>query len=72
MEWLVRLATVPGQLILDPFCGGGTTGVAALQLQRMFIGVDIDQTAITQTASRLDELHSKSSTRVLYYFRNVA
>jgi DNA modification methylase len=72
MEWLVRLATVPGQIILDPFCGGGTTGVAALQLQRMFIGVDIDQTAIAQTASRLDDLHSKSSAHVLYYIRNVA
>jgi DNA methylase len=55
MEWLVRLATVPGQIILDPFCGGGTTGVAALQLQRMFIGVDIDQTAIAQTAARLKD-----------------
>jgi 16S rRNA G966 N2-methylase RsmD len=56
MEWLVRLATVPGQIILDPFCGGGTTGVAALRLQRMFIGVDIDQTAIAQTAARLTDL----------------
>jgi 16S rRNA G966 N2-methylase RsmD len=72
MEWLVRLATVPGQLILDPFCGGGTTGVAALRLQRMFIGVDIDQTAIAQTASRLDDLHSAPSAHSLYCLRNVA
>jgi 16S rRNA G966 N2-methylase RsmD len=72
MEWLVRLATVPGQLILDPFCGVGTTGVAALRLQRMFIGVDIDQTAIAQTASRLDDLHSAPSAHSLYCLRNVA
>jgi DNA modification methylase len=55
MEWLVRLATVPGQIILDPFCGGGTTGVAALRLQRMFIGMDVDQTAIAQTAAWLKD-----------------
>src|SRR4051812_42664249 len=29
MEWMVERASVPGHLILDPFCGGGTTGVAA-------------------------------------------
>ena len=61
MEWLVRLATVPGQIILDPFCGGGTTGVAALRLQRMFIGVDIDQTAIAQTAARLKDAGDRSN-----------
>jgi 16S rRNA G966 N2-methylase RsmD len=56
MEWIIKRASLPGQIILDPFCGGGTTGVAALQLQRMFIGVDIDRTAIAQTAARLTDL----------------
>jgi methylase of polypeptide subunit release factors len=70
MEWLVRLATVPGQLILDPFCGGGTTGVAALRLQRMFIGVDIDQTAIAQTAARLKDADRISSGNFLFCLSN--
>ena len=56
MEWIIKRASLPGQIILDPFCGGGTTGVAALQLQRMFIGVDIDRTAIAQTAERCKAL----------------
>jgi hypothetical protein len=30
MRWLVKKATLPGELVLDPFAGSGTTGVAAL------------------------------------------
>lgn len=38
---LVRLAP-PGGVVLDPFMGGGTTGIAALTEGRQFVGVDID------------------------------
>ena len=38
----IRLHTKPGDLILDPFMGSGTTGVAAVQLGRRFIGIEID------------------------------
>lgn len=40
--WLVRTFTLPGQSILDPFMGSGTTGVAALQEGRRFTGVEMD------------------------------
>jgi 16S rRNA G966 N2-methylase RsmD len=72
MEWMVERATVPGQIILDPFCGGGTTGVAALRLGRQFIGVDIDEKCIAQTAARLKDAHPISSGKVLFLFSNVA
>jgi 16S rRNA G966 N2-methylase RsmD len=55
-EEIVSLLTLPGQVILDPFCGGGTTGVAALRLGRQFIGIDIDQKAIAITAERLSKI----------------
>lgn len=39
---IVEAFTDPGDLIFDPFCGSGTTGVAALRLGRRFVGVEID------------------------------
>jgi|TARA_Y100000310_G_scaffold141109_1_gene140521 site-specific DNA-methyltransferase (adenine-specific) len=40
MRWLVRLVTPPGGVVLDPFLGSGTTGVAALLEGFDFIGIE--------------------------------
>jgi tRNA G10 N-methylase Trm11 len=53
MAALVERFSLPGQTILDPFVGGGTTGVVALKLGRRFIGIDRDQSAIEMTKARL-------------------
>jgi len=42
MELLVRLFSNPGELLLDPFAGSGTTGVAALRLGRRFLGWEMN------------------------------
>jgi DNA modification methylase len=42
MRWLVRLATPPGGLVLDPFCGSGSTGVAAVLEHRRFVGIELE------------------------------
>jgi DNA modification methylase len=42
MLWAVQLASRPGELILDPFAGSGTTGVACIRLGRRFIGWEKD------------------------------
>ena len=40
MEWLVDLVAPPGGLVLDPFVGSGTTGVAAVRRGRSFVGME--------------------------------
>lgn len=42
MVKLITLFTKPGDMILDPFCGSGTTGVACVQTGRRFIGIEIE------------------------------
>lgn len=40
MRWLVRLTAPPGGVVLDPFCGSGSTGCAALLEGRQFLGIE--------------------------------
>jgi site-specific DNA-methyltransferase (adenine-specific) len=42
-EWFVKLFTQPGDIVLDPFIGSGTTAVAALELGRKFVGIEINE-----------------------------
>ena len=55
MADLVRRFSRAGETVFDPFLGGGTTGVAALGLNRLFIGSDSDGTAVKQARGRLLE-----------------
>jgi DNA modification methylase len=41
MEYLVKLVTRPGGMVLDPFCGSGSTGKAALKCGMDFIGIEL-------------------------------
>jgi hypothetical protein len=42
MRWLCRLVTPPGGLVLDPFCGSGSTGRAAIAEGFRFVGIELD------------------------------
>lgn len=53
MMELVKRFSLPDELILDPFCGSGTTGVAAIRQHRRFMGIDCDPAAISSAAERL-------------------
>lgn len=52
MADLIGRLTKPGQLVLDPFLGGGTTAVVCHQMSRKFVGCDIDETAVQATIGR--------------------
>ena len=41
MAWLVKLVAPPGGVVLDPFCGSGSTGVAAIREGLNFVGIDL-------------------------------
>lgn len=43
LDRIVRASTSPGDVVLDPFCGSGTTGVIALRHGRSFIGIDMNK-----------------------------
>lgn len=40
--WFIKLFTCEGDVVLDPFIGSGTTAIAAKQLQRRYLGIDIN------------------------------
>jgi len=44
LEWLIRTYTNEGDLVLDNCMGVGSTGIAAVQQKRRFIGIELDET----------------------------
>lgn len=52
-ERLVKTFSQPGDVVCDPFLGGGTTAIAALAQARRFVGCDVDERAIETSAGRL-------------------
>ena len=51
--WFMKLLTQPGDLVLDPFMGSGTTALAAVQLGRCFVGTDINKEYIELARKRI-------------------
>lgn len=53
LQRIINLVTEPEDFVLDPFCGSGTTLVAAKLLNRHFLGVDVSSDAVTLAKQRL-------------------
>jgi len=51
-DWFIKLFTDPGDVVLDPFVGSGTTALAAIQLGRHFVGIDINKEYIELARKR--------------------
>ncbi len=54
--WFIKLFTQPSDVVLDPFLGSGTTAVAAKQLGRRCIGIEINPEYIQLAQERLDAI----------------
>jgi site-specific DNA-methyltransferase (adenine-specific) len=54
MRYLIRLVTPPGGVILDPFMGSGSTGVAAKRLGFGFLGIEAENDSYTISSRRLE------------------
>lgn len=55
LERIIDIASKEGDVVLDPFCGSGTTLLAAQRKNRKYIGIDISENAINLTKERLSK-----------------
>jgi DNA modification methylase len=53
MRWLVKLVTPPGGVVLDPFCGSGSTGAATVLERRRFLGIEREGEYIDISCARI-------------------
>jgi len=68
--WFIKLFTQPGDVVLDPFIGSGTTAVAAIELGRKYAGIDINPAYCELARRRIDGIQMQLfSTPVFRGFR---
>ena len=60
LNHIIKPLTVEGQTILDPFMGYGTNGITALQLNRKFIGIEIDREHYSRASLQVKQIQSFS------------
>lgn len=58
LKLLIENSSDYGGLVLDPFCGSGSTGIASLLLNRLFVGIDISEECVNLTRQKIITLIS--------------
>lgn len=61
VEHFLDLHTSEGHLVLDPFMGGGTTGVAAARMGRRFWGIELDEAHFDTACRRIEQAYRQSA-----------
>ena len=59
MKILIENSSNKNDLVLDPFMGIGTTGIACKELNRDFIGIEIDENYFNIAKERIDNLKNQ-------------
>ena len=54
MKYLITLITPPGGIVLDPFNGSGSTGIAAVELGYEYIGCELDPAYVEISHKRIE------------------
>ena len=58
-KWMVGKVSLEGQIVLDPFMGSGTTGVACANLGRKFIGIELEQKYFDIACERIEAAYAQ-------------
>jgi site-specific DNA-methyltransferase (adenine-specific) len=71
LDRILRASSQSGDLVLDPFCGSGTTGAVAARLGRRFVGFDVDESFLDLAQMRLeDEVMPRENSQQTLVFSN--
>lgn len=65
LNGVIQLNTNEGDLILDPFMGSGSTGIACLNAKRNFIGMELDKKYFDIAKNRIENLHNSLTNNVI-------
>lgn len=69
IENLILVGSNPGDTVLDPFMGSGTTGVSCIRTGRKFIGIELQEKYFEMSCKRIEEEHLKNSSGSLFNLR---
>jgi site-specific DNA-methyltransferase (adenine-specific) len=61
LKRIILASTKEGDLVLDPFCGSSTTGVACVSLGRGYIGIDLEEKYLDLSIKRFEEIVNQSN-----------
>ncbi|WP_456465703.1 DNA-methyltransferase [Desulfurobacterium sp.] len=72
LKRIILLSSNPGDVILDPFCGSGTTGVVAIRYGRQFVGIDFNRKYLESLAIPriIDELKTENQDLLGFHREN--
>jgi len=68
---IILASTKQGDLVLDPFCGSSTTRVAAILLNRKYVGIDLEDEYLYLSKKRIEEVIKKPSAFLKHEERQV-
>jgi DNA modification methylase len=58
---LVRSFTLPGELVLDPFAGSGSTCATATLCGRQYVGIELESTYFEQAIRRMERIRERAA-----------